>query len=79
MLQRNHPDRITAMPVESVDRSTLQEFVYRHTLADTIVYTDESSRLRGVEAPAQGRQPLGQGVPLTGWPTRTVWSRSGRC
>ena len=44
-------NQITAMPVESVDKSTLQGFVYRHTAADTMVYTDGCTGLRGVRRP----------------------------
>ena len=44
-------NQITAMPVESVDRSTLQGFVYQHTSADTIVYTDEAAAYVGLRRP----------------------------
>ena len=44
-------NQITTMPVESVDRSTLQGFVHRHTLADTIVYTDEAAAYLGLRRP----------------------------
>ena len=41
-------NQVTAMPVESVDRSTLQGFVHQHTSADTIVYTDEAAAYVGL-------------------------------
>ena len=44
-------NQITAMSVESVDRSTLQGFVYRHTSSDTIVYTDEAAAYVGFRRP----------------------------
>ena len=58
-------NQITAMPVKSVDRSTLQGFVHRHTLADTIVYTDEAAAYVGWGGP-RGAPPSALSCPASG-------------
>ena len=71
--------QITAMPVESVDRSTLQGFVHRHTSADTIVYTDEAAAYVGLRRPHKAVNHSAKEFVDGMWPTPMGWSRSGRC
>ena len=72
-------NQITAMPVESVDRSTLQGFVRRHTSADTIVYTDEAAAYVGLRRPHKAVNHSAKEFVDGMWPTPMGWSRSGRC